>query len=55
MGQLLYTGILKLFNIIKTFDYFLFSQPSVQQHVKLTDPIEVMGAIRREKDDFKPK
>jgi len=31
------------------------SQPAVQQHVQLTDPIEVMGAIRKEKDTFKPK
>jgi len=40
----------------KTYNPFMrTSQPSVQQHVQLTDPIEVMGAIRREKDDFKPK
>lgn len=32
-----------------------FSHPAVQAHVQLTDPIEVMGAIRREKDTFKPK
>lgn len=30
-------------------------QPVVQQHVQMTDPIDVMGAIRRDKDNFKPK
>ncbi|CAL1529695.1 unnamed protein product [Lymnaea stagnalis] len=29
-------------------------EASVQQHVKQTDPIKVMGALRTEKDHFKP-
>ncbi|XP_053374011.1 hydroxyacylglutathione hydrolase, mitochondrial-like [Mercenaria mercenaria] len=28
---------------------------SVQKHASSTDPIEVMGFLRKEKDDFKPK
>ena len=29
-------------------------EDSVKQHTKQTDPVEVMGALRNEKDNWKP-
>lgn len=32
----------------------IFSVPSVQRHVGQTTPIETMGALRKEKDSWRP-
>lgn len=32
----------------------IFSEETVKKHTKQTEPIEVMGALRNEKDNWKP-
>jgi len=31
------------------------NQPAIQQHFNLTDAVDIMGALRKDKDNFKPK
>ena len=37
------------------FEFFCFSEENVKKYTGKSDPVDVMGALRQDKDKFKPK